>query len=109
MSNDGGAGQVRVNVQWVHDNVAVPAPVNQIQILGGPSALQSPDPDTYLVTFGHVTPPALPSFANQDEADAYSQQAIALVVPVARLTFTPARLREVYNAIGVVLEADNLP
>lgn len=102
MSN-GGAGQVQVQVQWMQDPGAVPAPVNQFMIQGGPGVGQSPDPDSFVLTFGHVTPPPVPTFATEDDARAFAENAAAFVVPVARLSFTPGRLQELHDVIGQVL------
>ena len=104
MNDQGQAGAVQMQVQWMQDPLAVPSPVNQFLLQGGPDVQGVPGPDSFILTFGHVTPPAVPQFATEAEALAFAAGNIALVAPVARLTFTPGRLRELHTVLGQVID-----
>jgi hypothetical protein len=92
-----------MQVQWMQDPVAVPAPINQFVIQAGPDVQGDQRPDTFIVTFGHVTPPAMPQFENEEDARAFAMSNVALVAPVARLSFTPSRLRELHAVLTQVI------
>jgi hypothetical protein len=95
----GGGNDIQIQVQWMQDPGAVPVPVNQYMLQAGPGTMGNAEPDTFILTFGHVTPPVVPQFNDASEAAAFAANSVAFVVPVARLSFTPARLRELHSVI----------
>lgn len=103
MSDQPNPSHIELHTQWVGDPAAVPAPVNQFIVQAGPNVDGEPTSDTYFLTLGHLTPPFVPQTLTADQAIQFSEQNIALVVPVGKFTFTAARLRELHKVIGSVL------
>lgn len=92
----------------MQDPAAVPAPVNQFLVQQGPGVSGASEPDTFTLTFGHVTPPPVPVFNSAEEAEEFGRNVAAHVVPVSRLSFTPGRLRELHEVLGQVLAQNGL-
>lgn len=104
MGEEAKSNSVQMQAQWIQDLAQVPAPVNQFLIQGGPDIGGSQVPDSFVITFGHLTPPPMPQFESQEEARAFASANVALISAVARLTFTPGRLRELHGLLGQVIE-----
>jgi len=92
------------NVQWLQDPTAVPSPVNQVWIQGGPAAGQNATTDMFYLTLGHVMPPAVQPGSDQEAIAEAAAAMTLLITPVGRFAITPERLRELRDLLTVTLD-----
>lgn len=76
-------------------------------IQGGPGVGAATTPDTLILTFGHVTPPAVPTLENEADAVQFAASNVAFVASVGKFSFTQGRLRELHDVIGQVISSFN--
>lgn len=98
-------GPVAINIQWIQDPTAVPSPVNQFALVGGPNIEGHTRADSYILTFGHMTPPMLPETSSPEEMRAMLANHQFLVAPVGLFEFTEPRLRNLRDTLNTFFTA----
>lgn len=93
--NDSGES-FQIPLVWVGvDDVAV--------VMANQFVSQASGPDEMIVTLGQMVPPALLGTAEEREQQARSLDFVR-VRPLARLSMTPARMRELVQVMSITLE-----
>jgi len=95
--------QFQIQAQWVLDNSAVPAAVNQF-LLQPAAPLESGAIDGAYLTIGHLNPPMLPGYAGPLNSEILAGQ-IFPVIPVARVLVSMPRLRDLRDNLDKFIEA----
>ncbi|MFG6446466.1 hypothetical protein ACFXQA_14495 [Microbacterium sp. P07] len=95
-------GEFAAQLQWVGDMVSPPAPVNQILVLADSPVQGSDRPDTHVLVFGYVSPPAIIGELTPEQIAQIISQPLP-VIPQGRFVLSTARLREFRDVINTHL------
>ncbi|MFI8593711.1 hypothetical protein ACIGCK_04685 [Microbacterium sp. NPDC078428] len=93
------SNEFAVQLQWVGDMASPPSPVNQILITADAPVSGHPVPDAHILSFGFVSPPAIPGELSPSQIAQLQSQPLP-VIPAGRFFITTDRLREFRDVIS---------
>ncbi len=84
----------------MQDPTAVPTPVNQFAITGGPNIEGQTRADSYMLALGHMTPPMLPANLPPEQMQEILSSQPILISSVGLFEFTEPRLRHLRDVLN---------
>lgn len=89
--------QVSAQTQWLMDGTSVPAPINQIMVLGGVNLASGRSANEVFLMLGHAMPPMVDTNTLTVEAAA---NLVVPIVPVGHFSVSYDRVKEFHAVLG---------